>query len=63
VSFTSITICIAFQRVFIIVVYFIIDSVRKLLDTPSYNIFFLCSFNTAVSFPKASTLADLVEYK
>jgi hypothetical protein len=33
VSFASITLCVASQRVFI--VYFVIDSVRKLLDTPS----------------------------
>jgi hypothetical protein len=31
VSFAAITLCVASQRVFIIV-----DSVRKLLDTPSY---------------------------
>jgi hypothetical protein len=37
VSFASITIYVASQRVFIVVsVYFIIDSVRKLLETPSY---------------------------
>jgi DNA-binding transcriptional regulator WhiA len=37
VSFSAITPCVASQRVFIIVVvYFVIDSVRKLLDTPSY---------------------------
>jgi hypothetical protein len=37
VSFAIITLCVASQRVFIIVViYFVIDSVRKLLDTPSY---------------------------
>jgi hypothetical protein len=38
VSFAAITFCIA-SRVFIIVVvvYFVIDSVQKLLDTPSYN--------------------------
>jgi hypothetical protein len=36
VSFAAITLSAAFQRVFIIVnVYFVIDSVRKLLDTPS----------------------------
>jgi hypothetical protein len=38
VSFVAITLCVASQRVFIVVsVYFVIDSVRKLLDTPSYN--------------------------
>jgi hypothetical protein len=37
VSFASITLCVASQRVFIVVVvYFVIDSVRKVLDTPSY---------------------------
>jgi hypothetical protein len=39
VSFAAITLCVGSQRVFIIVViYFVIDSVRKLLDTPSYLI-------------------------
>jgi hypothetical protein len=38
VSFAAITLCIASKRVFIVVsVYFVIDSVRKLLDTPSYT--------------------------
>jgi hypothetical protein len=36
VSFATITLCVASQRVFIAVVYFVIDSVRILLDTPSY---------------------------
>jgi hypothetical protein len=37
VSFAAITLCVASQRVFIVVsVYFVIDSVRKLLDTPPY---------------------------
>jgi ABC-type arginine transport system permease subunit len=40
VSFAAITLCVASQRVFIFVVvaavvYFVIDSVRKILDTPS----------------------------
>jgi hypothetical protein len=35
VSFYAITLCVAFQRVFI-VVYSVTDSVRKLLDAPSY---------------------------
>jgi hypothetical protein len=41
VSFAAITLCVAFQRVFIVVsvvVDFVIDSVRKLLETPSYTI-------------------------
>jgi hypothetical protein len=37
VSFAAITLCVAFQRVFIVVVCFVIDSVRKLLGTPSYS--------------------------
>jgi hypothetical protein len=38
VSFGAITLCVASHRVFIVVsVYFVIDSVRKLLDTPSYS--------------------------
>jgi hypothetical protein len=36
VSFAAITLCVASQRVFFFVVYFVIDSVRELLDTPSY---------------------------
>jgi hypothetical protein len=35
VSSAAITLCVASQRVFV-VVYFVIDSVRKLLDTFSY---------------------------
>jgi hypothetical protein len=35
VSFATITLCVASQRVFLDVVYFVIDSVRKLLDAPS----------------------------
>jgi hypothetical protein len=38
VSFAAIALCIASQRVFVVVVvYFVIDSVPKLLDTPSYT--------------------------
>jgi hypothetical protein len=35
VSFATVTLCVASRRVFI-VVYLVIDSVRKLLDIPSY---------------------------
>jgi hypothetical protein len=35
-EFAAITLSVASQRVFIVVVYFVIDSVRKLLDIPSY---------------------------
>jgi len=34
VNFAAITLCVASQRVFIVVIYFVIDSVRTLLDTP-----------------------------
>jgi hypothetical protein len=38
VSFASITFCVASERMFIVVsMYFVIDSVRKFLDTPSYD--------------------------
>jgi hypothetical protein len=36
VSFVAITLCVASQRMFI-VVYFVIDSVRKLLDIAPYG--------------------------
>jgi hypothetical protein len=39
VSFADITLCVTSHRVFIVaVVYFVIDSVRKLLDTTSYGL-------------------------
>jgi hypothetical protein len=37
VSFATIILYVASQQVFIVVVYFVMDSVRKLLDSPSYN--------------------------
>jgi hypothetical protein len=38
VSFTAITLCVASQRVFIVVsAYFVVESVQKLLDTLSYR--------------------------
>jgi len=38
VSFAAITLCVASQRVFIVVnVDFVIDQIRKLLDITSYN--------------------------
>jgi hypothetical protein len=37
VNYTTITLCVASQQVFIVVsIYFVIDSVRKLLNTPLY---------------------------
>jgi len=38
VNFAAITLCVASERVFIVVsLYFVIDSVRKLLVTPLYS--------------------------
>jgi hypothetical protein len=45
VRFAAITLCVASPRVFV-VVYFVIDSVRKLLDTPSYLIKLLTSVDS-----------------
>jgi hypothetical protein len=45
VSSAAITLFVASQRVFI-VVYFVIDSVRKLLDTPSMEQTFSCGTNS-----------------
>jgi hypothetical protein len=36
VCFAAITLCVASQRVFVVVVCFVIDPVEKLLDTASY---------------------------
>jgi len=36
VSFAAVTLSVAFQRVFIAVAYFVMDSVWELLDTSSY---------------------------
>jgi hypothetical protein len=41
--FAAITLCVVSQRVFILSVYFFIDSVRKLLDTSSYSLLYLAS--------------------
>jgi hypothetical protein len=38
VSFAAITLCVASQWVFIVIVYFVINSVRRLLDKPLYRI-------------------------
>jgi hypothetical protein len=57
VSFAAITLCIASQRVFIVVsVYFVIDSFRKLLDTPSY-------FDSRGSFPGSRAAGREVYHK
>jgi hypothetical protein len=48
VSFATITLRVASRRVFIVVVYFVIDSVRKILDIPSYVCMYVC-----ISIPQA----------
>jgi hypothetical protein len=35
VSFAAVTLCVASQRVFVVVVYFVIEAVRELLETLS----------------------------
>jgi hypothetical protein len=41
VSFAAITLCVASQPAFIVIsVYFVMDSVRKLLDIPSYALLY-----------------------
>jgi hypothetical protein len=52
VRFAAITLCVASQRVFIVVsVYFFIDSVRKLLGTPSYILIYRKSSSRGMLFP------------
>jgi hypothetical protein len=44
VSFTAITLCLVSEHVFLVVsIYFVMDSVRKLLDAPSYLFMSSCS--------------------
>jgi hypothetical protein len=60
VSFAAITLCVASQRVFV-VVDFVIDSVRKLLDTPTYLhlLQFEC-FNSSMEKKRSETLHESV---
>jgi hypothetical protein len=44
VSFAATTLCVASQRLFVVVVYFVINSVRTLLDTPSYVCMYVCMY-------------------
>jgi hypothetical protein len=49
VSFAAITLCVPSQQVLVFVsMYFLMDSVRKLLDTPSYIHSFVCLFIVVV---------------
>jgi hypothetical protein len=54
VSFASITLYVASQRVFIAVVYFVIDSVRKLLDTPKDQFSMPVNKSCVMSLPSTS---------
>jgi hypothetical protein len=58
VSFTAITLCVAFQRVFV-AVYFVIDSVRKLLDTTSYSVILCIDHNGIDHFQLRKNVAFL----
>jgi hypothetical protein len=57
VSFAAITLCVDSQRVFIVVAYFVIGSVRKFLYTPSYMCKFLSRF-TLYSLSNWKTLSN-----
>jgi hypothetical protein len=56
VSFAAITLCVASRLVFV-AVYFVIDSVRKLLDTSSYIYIIIVAVRTAL---KTLTLGSWV---
>jgi hypothetical protein len=58
VSFAAITLCVASQRVFILV-YFVIDSVRKLLDTPSYIFVLYFSHSSTYVWNRDSSISVL----
>jgi hypothetical protein len=62
VSFAAITLLVASQRVFIVVsVYFFIDSVRKLLDRPSYVVQLPASLETVASLVCPNTAVRFVK--
>jgi hypothetical protein len=57
VSFAAVTLCVASQRLFVVVSvyeYFVIDSVRKLLDTPLY-------LHQLINIDHRSPLSDLAK--
>jgi len=61
VSFADITLCVASQRVFITVgVYFVIDSVRKLLDTLVYNKQNVCKFSASTPHVDTGLIQSLI---
>jgi hypothetical protein len=62
VSFATITFCVASQRVFVVVVvvvYFVIHSVRKLSDTLSYFIMFLI-YSTQTTQPSIQRVTNVL---
>jgi hypothetical protein len=66
VIFAAITLCVASQRVFIVVIvfYFVIDSVRKLLDTPSYVVIsfhVLCLYMSTHYYPCTTSTVVLFQ--
>jgi len=62
VSFAATTLRVASQRVFIDDVYFIIDSVRKLLDIPSYVYTIISLLNLGIVFKAPSPLVKVKLY-
>jgi hypothetical protein len=61
-SFAVINLCVASQRVFtfvVVVVHFVIDSVRKLLDTSSYKLLKLLMKSDSINTPQRSAAYGL----
>jgi hypothetical protein len=55
VRFATVTLCVASQQVFIVVsVYFVTDSVRKLLDTPLYHFDTVTTCNSYIRMVRVS---------
>jgi hypothetical protein len=64
VSFAAISLCVASQRVIPKVsVYFVIDSVRKLLDTPSYVCMYVCMLTLSKYIGKVITCMEKNSYR
>jgi hypothetical protein len=55
----AIALCVASQRLFIVVVYFVINSVRKLLDTPLYSAKYTTMVNAVEEMCKDSVVTYL----
>jgi hypothetical protein len=60
VSFAAVTLCVASQRVSIVVVYFVVHSVRKLLDTPLYILYTTYNFTFEKDYRPRAVIAQPV---